>query len=138
MPRQAAATSPPDAPLRRHRPLTTDGLLDFDVNDEFESWSVRRGVVHRTAVCERADPQVRDAGRTLVASHANTRKRDALHLRQRRCCLAHSDDIERWDRALDAGESHLGDRIDVNVILNLSVKALLDQDLPARRFVGEP
>jgi hypothetical protein len=60
----------------RERPLdATRGLIDFDVNGEFERRSVRRGVDNRMAVCERADPQLRDAGRTLVASHANTWKR---------------------------------------------------------------
>jgi hypothetical protein len=51
---------------------------------------------------------------------------------------AHAEDVEGCDRPLEALEGELPGRLRIDRALDLGVQALRDQDLAARRLVGEP
>ena len=53
-------------------------------------------------------------------------------------CLAHHDDVERCDRALETLEGHLADRLHLDVVLDFRVETLCDQDLAGGRLVRKP
>ena len=61
-----------------------------------------------------------------------------LDLRQFCSVLADGDDVERYDRPLETLEHELAGRFHVDIVLDLCVKTLCNQDLPAGRLVGEP
>ena len=79
--------------------------------------------------------------RNGLPSHESPRPRrpSRLRLRSRELCgLAQPDDVERDDRALKAGERHLADRLDFDVVLHLRVQARCDEDLSSLRRIREP
>jgi hypothetical protein len=68
------------------------------------------------------------------------RKGCAFSLQPRRLhsFLAHNDDVERCDRALEALERHLAGGLHLDVVFDFRVETLRNQDLAGSRLVRKP